>query len=122
MALSDNFKNSFETSNINSDNRLLNHYYGSDYYKTQETIISLMKKEGFTLLHVDNHYHEMLLEKKKIQVLVTLSEMGIYETGVSLKVNTSYLISFARGLKWIESFYEKLDKSLVLKNKGNHNA
>lgn len=122
MAIHDFFKNSFETDNRDANAKLHIHYYGSEYYKTQETIAHLLKQEGFALLHTDNHYHEMLFEKKKIQVIVTFSEVGMYETGVSLKVNTKYLISFARGLKWIESFYQKLDKTLVLKNKGSNYA
>lgn len=113
MAISDYFKNNFE---------FYGNTYGSDYYKTQETISSLLKKDGFTLLNVDNKYHEMLLEKKRIQVIVTLSEVGMYETGVSIKVNTSYLFPMARGLKWGKKFYEMLDKTLVLKEKGNRDA
>lgn len=120
MAISDFFKNNFETNNSDTNAKLHIHYYGSDYYKTQDAVANLMKNDGFTLLHTDNHYHEMLFEKKKMQVIVTFSEIGMYETGVSLKVNTSYIISFAKGLKWIENFYQKLDKVLVLKNKGSH--
>lgn len=122
MAIIDFFKNNFETDNRDANAKLHIHYYGSEYYKTQEAVSNLMKKEGFVLLHTDNHYHEMLFEKKKIQVIVTFSEIGMYETGVSLKVNTSYLISFARGLKWIGDFYQKLDQVLVLKNKGSSYA
>lgn len=122
MAISDYFKNSFETSDAQSNPKLHLHYYGSDYYKTQSALADLMKKEGFNLLHTDNHYQEMLFEKKKIQVIVTLRDIGMYETSVSLKVNTSYLFPMAKGLKWIEQFYQKLDKVLVVKNKGNYNG
>lgn len=81
-----------------------------------------MKREGFNLLHTDNHYQEMLFQKKKMQVIVTFNEIGMYETSVSLKVNTSYLLPMARGLKWIQQFYQKLDKVLIVKNKGNYNG
>lgn len=122
MAISDYFKNSFETGTDQSNPKLQIHYYGSDYYKTQNALNDLMKKEGFKLLHTDNHYQEMLFEKKKIQVIVTFNEIGMYETSVSLKVNTHYLFPMAKGLKWIEQFYQKLDRVLVVKHKGNYNG
>lgn len=118
MAISDYFKNSFETSDVENSS----HYYGSDYYKTQQALVDLMTKEGFKHLHTDNHYQEMLFEKKKMQVIVTYNEHGMYETSVSLKVNTSYLFPMARGLKWIKQFYQKLDRVLTVKSKGNYNG
>ena len=54
MAISDFFKNNFETDNRDANAKLHIHYYGSEYYKTQEAVSNLMKKEGFVLLHTDN--------------------------------------------------------------------
>ena len=48
--------------------------------------------------------------------------MSMYETGVAMKVNTHYLISFARGKKVIIDIYNLLDKTLVLKSKGSNYA
>lgn len=122
MAISDYFKNSFETSNVNSDEQLRNHYYGSDVLTTQNQISTTLKRAGFKLMNVDNHYHEMLFTNKKVEVIVTLLEMSMYETGVAMKVNTHYLISFARGKKVIIDIYNLLDKTLVLKSKGSNYA
>ena len=55
MAISDYFKNSFETSNVNSDEQLRNHYYGSDVLTTQNQISTTLKRAGFKLMNVDNH-------------------------------------------------------------------
>ena len=64
----------------------------------------------------------MLFTNKKVEVIVTLLEMSMYETGVAMKVNTHYLISFARGKKVIIDIYNLLDKTLVLKSKGSNYA
>ena len=96
MAISDYFKNSFETSNVNSDEQLRNHYYGSDVLTTQNQISTTLKRAGFKLMHVDNHYHEMLFTNKKVEVIVTLLEMKallLYSTRCSrTRCNISVLI------------------------------
>ena len=49
MAISDYFKNSFETSNVNSHEQLRNHYYGSDVLTTQNQISTTLKRAGFKI-------------------------------------------------------------------------
>lgn len=122
MAISDYFKNSFETSDSNNDRQLCNHYYGSDILNIQNQVSNILKRAGFKLMHVDNHYNEMLFTNKKVEVIVSLLNISMYETGVAMKVNTHYLISFARGKKVISEIYNLLDKELILKSKGNNYA
>ncbi len=118
MALSDFFLNDFETSAKAEDSRLLPHIYQNDYYAVQNTISDKLKQVGMQLLNVDNTYHEMLFEYKKATIVFTLSELGMYEIEVNIKINTHYLLPFKRPIKMISQIYEILDHSLYLKNKG----
>lgn len=118
MSFSDNFRNSFETSNNDSDMRLRTHYYGSDLENTKNTISRVLQNNGFHLIHVDNVYNEMLLRSKKEELIISLVEQSMYETAVNIKINTKYLISFARGKKTIDQVYQLLNKQLTLKQKG----
>ena len=70
MSFSDNFRNSFETSNNDSDMRLRTHYYGSDLENTKNTISRVLQNNGFNLIHVDNVYNEMLLRSKKEELII----------------------------------------------------
>lgn len=118
MALEDYFLNNFETSNNPKDKRLCSRYYGNDYYATQNTISSVFNNAGFKLKYVDNNYHEMLFESKKAQVIVTLSEMSMYEIKVDIKINTSFIFPMKRGVKMIDQLFTMLDKRLTLKFRG----
>lgn len=120
MAISDMFRNSFETSSVSSNPKLRTRYYGNDLQTTQMRVTNVLKNAGFQLIHVDNYYHELLFEGKRKQVIVTLSEMGLYETGVLLKVNTHYFLPFGRGISLIQAIYNAIDKVLILKSKGYH--
>lgn len=118
MGLAEYFLNDFETSNNPSDRRLCSRYYNNDYYMVQNTISSVFNSAGYKLMHVDNNYHEMLFQSKKAQLIVTLSEMSMYEIKVDIKINTTFFIPLKRGVKIIDELYNLLDRRLTLKFKG----
>lgn len=118
MSFSELFKNSFETTNKASDHRLLSHTYSNDYRTVQNTISSAFNNVGIKLINVDNKYHEMYFEHKKYDLIMTLTELSMYEVKVNIKLNTHYLLPFKRPLSIIEQLYKILDAKLNLKYKG----
>ena len=118
MAISDLFKNNFETRDVTQDPRLRCHYYGNDYQTCQNAISSAMSGIGYKVMGVNEKYLEMLFESKKAQAIITLTKVSLYETRVDIKLNTHYLIPLGRGLKHIEEIYANIDRRLTLKYKG----
>ena len=105
MALSEFFLNNFETSDNALDQRLKPHYYNNDYHTTQHLITSCLNQVGFKMINVDNYYHEMLFEYKRIRVIVILNEMSLYDIRVDMKINAKYVLPLKRPIKIIAKLY-----------------
>ena len=118
MALSEFFLNNFETSDNALDQRLKPNYYNNDYHTTQHLITSCLNQVGFKMINVDNYYHEMLFEYKRIRVIVILNEMSLYDIRVDMKINAKYVLPLKRPIKIIAKLYEILDRKLTLKYLG----
>ena len=122
MAISDLFKNSFETNDTPSDQRLKCHYYGNDYLVCQNAVSSVMSGLGYKVMNVNEQYLEMLFESKFAQAIITFSKISLYETCIDIKMNTHYFLPLKKGINHIDEIYSLLDRRLTLKYKGGRSA
>jgi len=110
MKFRDFFSNDFETNDHNNNQQMITHYYRSDKDKIIDEIKRVMGRNGFELLEENKQYNELRYYKVNFEVIITVYSENYYKQGVDFKVNTNYLISRGRGLKFIIKTYEELDK------------
>lgn len=118
----------FNTSCETSDNpkiankmMLITHYYVGSYEKVKSAVVNTCQNElGLVLTNVDDHYHEILLENKKMSLIVTISLVSANESSVDVKIKLNKAIGFNRHQKVLNQFYNLLNKKLTLKRIGGN--
>lgn len=116
------FSTMCETSETNKNpnkQMLITHYYACNYEKAKPAISSICQNLfDLQIINIDDHYHEMLFENKKLSLIITVNPVSAYEVSVDVKVKVYKLIGFNKPIKTLESFYSALNKRLILKRIG----
>lgn len=118
MGIGSFFSNSFETSDTTSNILLKTHYYNNNYENVKDAINHIAISNKLQVINTDNTYREILLESKKFEMIITCSKISYSETGIDIKITTHYLIGANRGIKFIDGFYQQLNKNLRFKRLG----
>lgn len=115
MGLTDFFKNSFETTDQTSDDRLKTRLYDNTYLEVRNAIISLSNSLKLKVSHVDDTFQELLIQGNKYELIITCFSNSYYETSVDIKITTKYLLPAGRGIKHLNDFYNQLNRKLRYK-------
>lgn len=108
-----------ETNKNPNKKMLITHYYASNYEKAKAAISSVCQSAfNLQIINVDDHYHELLFENKKLSLIITAYPVTPYEVSVDVKVKVYRLIGFNKTIKVLESFYNELNRRLILKRIG----
>lgn len=116
------FSTMCETSDTNKNpnkKMLITHYYTSNYEKAKAAISSVCQSLfDLKMINIDDHYHELFFENKKLALIITVNPVSAYEVSVDVKVKVYKAIGFNKPIKTLESFYSELNRRLILKRIG----
>ncbi len=110
----------YETTDGNTNDKLVTRWYACDYKKAKEEVIPIMKNFYYTEIHADDNYGEILFESPKYSTVVKISSITPLETSVDFYITKKSSFDFKRGIEQIEAMYKELDKVLRFKGKGLH--
>lgn len=113
MAFGDFFSNDFETSEKASNQKLQTRNYKGDYNKVKEAVCDACKKLSLQVEEINDQYKEIRADNRHQEMIINIYSVSYFHQAIDVKVNTNYLLSCARGLKLICSFFEILDKNLT---------
>lgn len=116
--IKDFFSKQFDTQIACDSATFTTHYYANDYITVKYTIQKIAKDFGYQINSLDDHFKEIYIKKKKVDLIFTLTNKTFYETSVDIKVNTKVFFPAGRGKKIIFQFFSQLNKSLILSRKG----
>lgn len=116
------FSTMCETSDTNknpNNKMLITHYYASNYEKAKPAISSICQNLfDLQIMNIDDHYHELFFENKKMALIITVNPVNAYEVSVDVKVKVYKLMGFNKPIKTLEAFFTELNKRLILKRIG----
>ena len=114
------FTTSVETSERNRKDELKTHYYKTSFQGILKALNKIADEEWMEVHEHNERYGEIYLVGDGYEVIVTVTEMNKYDSGVDFKVNYFSIMGWGRPYKLISKLYSLLDKELPYKGKEQH--
>ena len=118
MGIKDIFNKSFETHDNSNIDILKTHYYRCRYNEALEKVKKLIESEKALLVNEDHQYHEYFFKNNSYDCVCTITEINPTEIAIDFKIQTYDLLSFGKGKKLIDKFYNFLGQNLNFKGLG----
>jgi hypothetical protein len=122
MGFLDSFKTTFETREKHPLRDFQTHYFKANLKTTKETLLTIIKKEGWTVETENDRFGELFVRGKKHHLIITMIQTSPQEVAVDIKVQVYQLMGFKKPQKMITFIYQELANQLTLKGTGLHPA
>lgn len=122
MGFLDSFKTTFETREKHPLRDFQTHYFKANLKTTKATLLTIIKKEGWTVETENDRFGELFVRGKKHHLIITMIQTSPQEVAVDIKVQVYQLIGFKKPQKMITFIYQELANQLTLKGTGLHPA
>ena len=115
MKFSDYFKKNFETSDNTSYSELETRYYRNKLEDALLALKEMIAEVGAIIVDENDIYQEILFETSGYSCTAKITVTTPVEIGIDFNIVTYNFLGMGKGLKYIASFYEILNKKLSLK-------
>ena len=112
------FSKDFQTSDKQEIESLRTHYYRGKKDDIIEKIKEMATTFKFKIKSVDEERGEVIFDHMDYSGTATITSISFNETAVDFVLMTFNVLPTAPGKKYIEKFYQHLDKTLELKGIG----
>lgn len=120
MKIKSYFSKDFKTSDNEEIESLRTHYYRSRRDVVMETVIAMAKDFNAKVKNVDEERGEIIFDHLDFNACATITAVSYSEIAVDFNILTFNILPTAPGKKFIEKFYNYLDKKLELKGIALH--
>ena len=115
MKFSDYFKKNFETSDNTIYPELETRYYRNKLEDGLSALKEMIAEVGAIIIDENTDYLEILFETSGYSCTAKITVTTAVEIGIDFNIVTYNFLGMGKGLKYIASFYEILNKKLSLK-------
>lgn len=109
----------FETRELHSKEELRTHWFQCTYQEAKKAIFEAAEELGYSVIDVNDTFHEMLLEGPHV-VVVKITSYGRYEQGIDFAVSTKWLLDLGRSKKVVGRLYNSIAKHVKFKGVSLH--
>ena len=115
MKFSDYFKKNFETSDNTTYPELETRYYRNKLDDGFAALKEMIAEVGAIIVDENDVYQEVLFETSAFSATAKITVTSAVEIGIDFNIITYNFLGMGKGLKYIASFYDILNKKLSLK-------
>ncbi len=115
MKFSDYFKKNFETSDNTLYPELGTRYYRNKLDDGLTALKEMIAEAGAIIVDENELYQEILFETSGYSCTAKITVTTPVELAIDFTITTYNFLGLLKGIKYIQSFYEILDKKLTLK-------
>lgn len=115
MKFSDYFRKNFETSDNTTYPELETRYYRNKLDDGLTALKEMIAEVGAVIIDENADYLEILFETSNYSCTAKITVTTAVEIGIDFNIITYNFLGMGKGLKYISSFYEILNKKLSLK-------
>ena len=115
MKFSDYFKKNFETSDNASYPELGTRYYRNKIEDGLTALKEMISEVKAVIVDENEIYQEILFETSAFSCTAKITVTTPVEMAIDFNIVTYNFLGLGKGIKYIQSFYEILDKKLSLK-------
>lgn len=107
---------SIETAENQGNEELVTRYYRNDYDEVKVIIEKIVKRNDYTLVHVNDDFGEFLVEDETFTIIIKVMSITPIQTAIDFCVTNKKLFKNCKHV--IVAWYKALDESLQFLGKG----
>ena len=115
MKFSDYFKKNFETSDNSPYEELGTRYYRAKAEEGMAAVKEMIVEVKAKIVDENEYYQEILFETPQYTCTAKVTATTPVEIAIDFNISTFNFIGMLKGIKFIQSFYEVLNKKLTFK-------
>lgn len=115
MKISDYFKKNFETSDNTSYEKLGTRYYRAKLADGLNALKEMIDEVNARIVDENENFQEILFESAQYSCTAKITATTPVEIAIDFNIMTFNFIGMLKGIKYIENFYQILDKKLAYK-------
>ena len=115
MKFGDYFKKNFETTDNSEYKELETRYYRAKLEDGMEALKEMISEVKARIIDENEYYQEILFETAQYSCTAKVTATTPVEIAIDFTITTFNFIGMLKGMKYIQSFYEIMDKKLTFK-------
>ena len=115
MKFGDYFKKNFETTDNSEYKELETRYYRAKLEDGMQALKEMISEVKARIIDENEYYQEILFETAQYSCTAKVTATTPVEIAVDFTITTFNFIGMLKGMKYIQSFYEIMDKKLTFK-------
>ena len=115
MKFTDYFKKNFETSDNSVYKELETRYYRAKMEDGMTAVKEMINEVKAKIIDENEYYQEILFETAQYSCTAKVTATTPVEIAIDFTITTFNFIGMLKGIKFIQSFYEIIDKKITFK-------